>query len=994
MKKIFYAVAIMLMITKVCSSQSPTTFKHPGIFSSQAQLDFIKSTVAANNGSPIVSGYQTLANDSKGSLSYNPEPYAVVAVVASGSGPEEAAFRRDAHAAYIHAVKWVVTGNTAYRDKSIQILNAWSYAFQSMYCTDPNKPNQTTLEASWALPIWLAGAEIIKTYNGGSANWASADVSKFDSYVRKILTYVNGQIASAPNWYISKGLSLMAAGVYLNESGNYNAGYNIIVPQLDAITTSGQIPELTRDFVHSQYVLIGLTQAAEVAYQQGSNALFTRTNGASQPRLLLGAESYTRCLLGTNTPNYQSASEWARKSAPYEILLLRYNQLGMSVPNVQNYVVNQNRSENGAEDHFLGWLTATHSALAPATVQTPYSGTPVSIPGTIEAENFDKGGEGVAYHDLESTNQGGQYRTTEGADIEVCGEGGYNIGWTGAGEWLEYTVDVPATGNYNIDVRIASPNTGGTFHIEFGGVNKTGTMTAINTGGWQTWATISKTNVALSAGVQVMRVFLDNPNFNINKITISTAGVAVTGVTVSPTSQSLNVGGSVQLTATVAPSNASNKNVTWSSSNTSAATVSSTGVVTATGTGTAVITVTTQDGGKTATCTITVGSLQQTPYNGTPASIPGIIEAENYDNGGQDIAYNDITDGNNGNVYRSENVDIQPTTDTGGGYAIGWIAAGEWLEYTVNVNTPGTYTLTARVSATMDAKSFHVELDGQNISGTIPVTNTGSYQTYATVTVTTPSLTTGQKVLRIVMDATSFNINYLGFASNASSSNIALNKTATASSIEAAGFEASNAVDGSGTTRWSSAFSDPQWIQVDLGANYSVNRVKITWEPAYASSYQILISSDGSAWATMRSVSGNTSLVNDQTGLSGTGRYIRINGTARGTVYGYSIYELEVYGNFVSARSIKEEGSALLNDSENLSIKTFPNPVTETVTVHAGKFWMDGNISLVNITGKSLFSETIKSSEHTFNLQDAPTGLYIIKIAKGNRATAQKIIKK
>jgi hypothetical protein len=528
MKRIFLSNLILVLLVKICAAQSPAVFRHPGIFSSQAQLDFIKSTVASNNGSPIIAGYQTLANDSKGSLSYNPEPYSVVDVVASGSSPAEDAFRRDAHAAYIHAIKWIVTGNTAYRDKSIQILNAWSYAFQSMYCTDPNKPNQTTLESSWALPIWLAGAEIIKSYSNGSAGWASADVNQFDSYVRKLLTYVNGQIASAPNWYISKGLSLMAAGVYLNDASNYNAGYNIIIPQLDAITTTGQTPELTRDFVHSQYVLIGLAQSAEVAYQQGDSGLFTRTSGASKPRLLLGTEYYTKCLMGTNTPNYQTDSQWARKSAPYEILLLRYNQLGMSVPNTQNYVLNQNRVEDGAENHFLGWLTATHSALPPTNTQTPYNGTPASIPGTIEAENFDNGGEGVAYHDNESTNQGGQYRTGEGVDIQVCTEGGYNVGWTAAGEWLEYTVNVPSTGNYNIDVRVASPNAGGTFHIEFGGVDKTGTITTSNTGGWQTWATVSKTNVSLNAGVQVMRVFLDNPNFNLNKITISSAGFSQT----------------------------------------------------------------------------------------------------------------------------------------------------------------------------------------------------------------------------------------------------------------------------------------------------------------------------------------------------------------------------------------------------------------------------------------------------------------------------------
>jgi arabinoxylan arabinofuranohydrolase len=241
--------------------------------------------------------------------------------------------------------------------------------------------------------------------------------------------------------------------------------------------------------------------------------------------------------------------------------------------------------------------------------QSPYpNGTPWPIPGTIEVENFDFGGEGVAYHDNDAINSGGQGRTSDGVDTETCSEGTLNIGWTNTGEWYEYTVNVATTGTYNVDVREASQLAGGTFHIEFNGVDKTGLFTTVNTGAWQTWTTISKTGIALTAGTQVMRIYLDNANFNLNKLVFSTidANVPVTSVAVSPTSQSLNVGGTLQLTATVSPSNASNKSVTWSSNNTSIASVNSTGLVTALAAGTAIITVTTVDGGKTATSTITV----------------------------------------------------------------------------------------------------------------------------------------------------------------------------------------------------------------------------------------------------------------------------------------------------------------------------------------------------------------------------------------------------
>jgi chitinase len=156
----------------------------------------------------------------------------------------------------------------------------------------------------------------------------------------------------------------------------------------------------------------------------------------------------------------------------------------------------------------------------------------------------------------------------------------------------------------------------------------------------------------------------------------------------------------------------------------------------------------------------------QSPYGGTVRNLPGKIEAEHYDLGGQGVAYNDLTTGNSGNAFRTDNVDLEASTDTGTGYNVGWIQAGEWLEYTVNVTTAGTYTLSARVAATAAGKTFHVEMDGVNVSGTLTVPNTTGWQIWQTVTATTSSLTTGQKVMRIYADQGDFNINYVDFASS------------------------------------------------------------------------------------------------------------------------------------------------------------------------------------------------------------------------------------
>jgi len=132
------------------------------------------------------------------------------------------------------------------------------------------------------------------------------------------------------------------------------------------------------------------------------------------------------------------------------------------------------------------------------------------------------------------------------------------------------------------------------------------------------------------------------------------------------------------------------------------------------------------------------------------------------------------------------------------------------------------------------------------------------------------------------------------FATNAT--NLLTGGVATASSVETSAFPASNAIDGSTTTRWSSLRSDPQWITVDLNGTHTVNAVRINWEAAYASQYQIQISADNATWTTLasRTGSGGNEVI---TGLSGTGRYLRILGTQRGTIYGYSIWELGAYGS-------------------------------------------------------------------------------------------------
>jgi len=295
----------------------------------------------------------------------------------------------------------------------------------------------------------------------------------------------------------------------------------------------------------------------------------------------------------------------------------------------------------------------------------------------LRAADFDQGANGVAYRDTTSGNSGGYYRVTD-VDIEACAEGGVSVGWASAGEWLNYTVNVPKAGTYSLELRVASES-GGRVNVQFGGSNKTGSMSVPSTGGWQNWTTVS-TTVNLSAGVQVMRV-----NFETDGINLSSIGIGGGG------SGAASGGGS-------------------------------SGVRT----------------------------------------LPGTIEAEDFDDGGNGGAYWDSTSGNSGGQYRDTDVDIEGSSE--GGYNVGWAAAGEWLHYTVNVQSAGTYALSLRVASTRGG-TMYVLFNGTNKTGTLSVPVTGGYQSWTTVSASV-NLEAGTQVMRVVFESGGVNLNSISVGSS------------------------------------------------------------------------------------------------------------------------------------------------------------------------------------------------------------------------------------
>ncbi|HXW04960.1 MAG TPA: carbohydrate-binding protein [Vicinamibacterales bacterium] len=452
--------------------------------------------------------------------------------------------------------------------------------------------------------------------------------------------------------------------------------------------------------------------------------------------------------------------------------------------------------------------------LPPVSV-TVLDVTPVNpvhaVPGTIQAEDFRDTG----YWDSTGGNAGGRYRATD-VDIEAASEpgAGFNIGWIAAGEWLEYVIQVPTAGYYDLSARVASPYSGKSMRLLLNG-QETGTgITVPQTGGWQAWQTVTRpAAIYLPAGTHRAAVVADTDGFNLNWIAFSASDGPVhatpgtiqaedfrdggywdstpgnsgglyraTDVDVQASSDSgggFNVGwiaagewleypisvataGSYDLAVRVASPYAGKafRVLVNGADATGSVAVPSTGgwqswqTVTRSG-------IPLPAGRHRLTVVaITNGfNLNWLAVTSTPAkahALPGTVQAEDFDDG----RYLDSTTGNLGSAYRATDVDIEATQDSGGGFNVGWIAAGEWLEYTIQIPTAGDYDLSARVASPYTGKSFRILVDGIDVTGDMTVPNTGGYQRWQTVTRSRVPLAAGTHRLRYAATTNGFNVNW------------------------------------------------------------------------------------------------------------------------------------------------------------------------------------------------------------------------------------------
>jgi|GEM_PF-586638 len=174
----------------------------------------------------------------------------------------------------------------------------------------------------------------------------------------------------------------------------------------------------------------------------------------------------------------------------------------------------------------------------------------------------------------------------------------------------------------------------------------------------------------------------------------------------------------------------------------------------------------------------------RTPFAGNPYNIPGVIEAENFDYGCQGLSYWDSTTGNSGNAYRTTDVDISSTTDNGvAGYNVGWVAQGEWLEYSVNVQQAGSYNLSYRVATPQTTGQIQFLVNGQILS-TTSIPATGDWNTWASVNSAKVTLAAGNQIIRIYFSGAEVNLNNFTLSlATSSSSAVSTSKSSSSSSV-------------------------------------------------------------------------------------------------------------------------------------------------------------------------------------------------------------------
>ena len=461
-----------------------------------------------------------------------------------------------------------------------------------------------------------------------------------------------------PNVNLNAGIQELRLDI---QSDEFNLNYIQLEAKAPVVDTSVPLAQLdtaslTQQFSSAGAAIFNVTFSDNIAIQSttidANDVTVTAPDGTVLPVTLVGVNA-----TGNGTP----------RTATYSVAAP-----GGAWDNTDqgNYTVNLNAaavsdtSDNAIAADSLGSFTVDITGGQQVT-----TGNTIRI----EAEDYKTGNNGIEYFDTSRGNFGGAYNSDD-VDIEATGDvdGGYNLAWIEAGEFLTYDVTIATPGNYDLVLRVATASDDAkSVDVVIGG--QTYTANFSNTGGWQTYQDITIPNVNLSAGGQEIRLNMKSNSFNLNYLEL------VAQPTVQPPSET--------------------------------------------------------------------GAIR--------------IEAEDYRAGTNDVEFFDFEAENFGGEYRpGEPVDIEVTGDEGGGFNVGFIQAGEFLTYDVNITEARNYNLVLRVATPTDVtKNIDATIGGQTYAASFG--NTGGFQTYTDVVINNVNLNAGTQELRLDFQSTDFNLNYI-----------------------------------------------------------------------------------------------------------------------------------------------------------------------------------------------------------------------------------------
>lgn len=464
------------------------------------------------------------------------------------------------------------------------------------------------------------------------------------------------------------------------------------------------------------------------------------------------------------------------------------------------------RAFDALADAYLLENCTVNRAVADALLRQPHTDelkpyADNKVPGKVYAPDYDLGRYGIAYLDLDGAedfhgsagdfvawNQGWNYRA-DGVDIGKCSDpetNGYYVGWTSAGEWTKYTIDVAETAAYKLGIRYASNNSKTVMAFEVDGVAITSDVTLNSTGNWDSWRTVSVPNIILTEGKHVLKVTTVSGGANLGSFSFTDPS-AITNIDFKALSATTSDDGKHIFLSVNKPLTDGNMKVAdFSVKSDSEPVEIETVAKSATSDQSIDITLNTKVyGDNNVTLSYTGTTVTDTDGNPLPAfsnmkvnntaikraQIPGQINVEDY--------------------YQQSGLSFEKCDDTTGGATnFGYTDPGDYIDYIVNIKYADTYTFQFRVAAQNSGGKFEVQLfdddNNKTLVGTYSVGASGGWQTWKTQTAKA-KLPKGTYRLRIYIVNKEFNMNWFSFTNPAGIDGVELAGTATVSLYNLAG---------------------------------------------------------------------------------------------------------------------------------------------------------------------------------------------------------------